>query len=157
MYSSLNPIYFSLYRITNDPIVMARHLMWIEVNLIKNLCQDELINQLICSDGISDSGETENFPNWRLNCSFFNTLTSSAQNSVLIVSNQSYGQGLVVIERGTDVIVDMINVSFMMLAMATVHTVNIAIFNCLAFSFISTGDMQGFPMINTTISVFKEF
>jgi len=70
---------------------MVRHLIWIEVNLIRSLCQDEMINQLICSDGSSDSGENENFPNWRLNYSFFNTLTSAAQNSVLIVSRTLFG------------------------------------------------------------------
>ena len=60
---------------------MIRHLTWIELNLAKNLTQDEIINQLM-----NENQSDQEYPNWRLNCNFFNVLSASTQFTVLSVS-----------------------------------------------------------------------
>merc|ERR1712008_479780 len=49
-----------------------------------NLSQDELINQLAQSDN-----RIEEYPNWRVNCQMFNSLTSSTSFTVLQCSKTS--------------------------------------------------------------------
>lgn len=72
--------HFSLFNITPHVADLVRHLNWIEVNMATNLSQDELINQLVQSDN-----RIEEYPNWRVNCQMFNSLTSSSSFTVLQV------------------------------------------------------------------------
>ena len=65
---------------------LVRHLTWIELNMATNLSQDELINQLLQSQ----SGRIEEYPNWRVNCQMFNSLTSSTSFTVLQVSRHTF-------------------------------------------------------------------
>ena len=65
---------------------MIRHLTWIELNLAKNLTQDEIINQLM-----NENQSDQEYPNWRLNCNFFNVLSASTQFTVLSVSQKALG------------------------------------------------------------------
>ena len=66
---------------------MIRHLTWIELNLAKNLTQDEIINQLM-----NENQSDQEYPNWRLNCNFFNVLSASTQFTVLSVSQVALGR-----------------------------------------------------------------
>ena len=66
---------------------MIRHLTWIELNLAKNLTQDEIINQLM-----NENQSDQEYPNWRLNCNFFNVLSASTQFTVLSVSQGALGR-----------------------------------------------------------------
>jgi len=64
---------------------LVRHLTWIELNMATNLSQDELINQLLQSQ----VSRIEEYPNWRVNCQMFNSLTSSTSFTVLQCSKTS--------------------------------------------------------------------
>ena len=70
-----------MFQISSNCLEMIRHLTWIELNLAKNLTQDEIINQLM-----NENQSDQEYPNWRLNCNFFNVLSASTQFTVLSVS-----------------------------------------------------------------------
>ena len=75
-----------MFQISSNCLEMIRHLTWIELNLAKNLTQDEIINQLM-----NENQSDQEYPNWRLNCNFFNVLSASTQFTVLSVSLHESG------------------------------------------------------------------